>query len=425
MVPNILNIHSSLYNECNYILIKQIEVQIYKMKLLIIGTHPCHTTGYSKVMYNMINGILKHSTDISISVFGLQKYFTVTESTRSFEKDKRLNMYDVLKYDKDDYGYGTSSLPQFLEINNPDVILIYNDGFVSSQFLRIIANSTISPKVILYLDQIYMYQSPDHVAIINNHIDHLITFSETWKLNARDNFFDEPISVVKHCIDGTHLELSTNEARTNQKLPLDKFIFLNLNRNQTRKRPDLTIQGYVEFLFRHPEIEDTLLIMGNTLDNTYNLMGIYDNECRMRGIVNDHTKILINTSQLPDNSVQELYISSDVGLNTCDGEGFGLCNYEHAYYGKPQIVSNVGGLRDHFNDTNSIVLKPKLRLYGSVADKIPDMGEIVDPGDLADAMYTYYSDKELYEKHSKIKPDSGWDEECRKLVSIIEQVEAS
>jgi glycosyltransferase involved in cell wall biosynthesis len=392
------------------------------MRLLIIGTHPCHTTGYSKAMYNMITGILKHSDDINVTVFGIQKYYTVTENTRDFPEDKRLHIYDVLKYDEEDYGYGTKSLQQFLEINRPDIVFIYNDAYVSSQYIKIVNNSSISPKIILYLDQIYKYQLPENVTFINNNIDHLITFSETWKQSALDNYFDEPISVVKHCIDNTQLELSVEEARHNQKLPLDKFIFLNLNRNQTRKRPDLTIQGYVEFLYRHPEITDTLLIMGNTSDNTYNLKDIFENECRMRKMICDFEKIIVNEIRFPDNSIQELYISCDVGINTCDGEGFGLCNYEHAYYGKPQIVSNVGGLRDHFNDTNSIVLEPKLRLYGALEDKIPDMGEIIDPNDLADAMYSYYNDKDLYNKHSQRKPECGWDDECKKLVSIISDV---
>ena len=50
-----------------------------------------------------------------------------------------------------------------------------------------------------------------------------------------------------------------------------------------------------------------------------------------------------------------LYNACDVGMNTCIGEGFGLCSVEHALVGKPQIVSNVGGLRDIFKGTMSVV----------------------------------------------------------------------
>ena len=56
----------------------------------------------------------------------------------------------------------------------------------------------------------------------------------------------------------------------------------------------------------------------------------------------------VNNGLLTDVDLNALYNACDVGINTCVGEGFGLCNVEHAGLGKPQIVSNVGGLSDIF-----------------------------------------------------------------------------
>ena len=386
------------------------------MKLLIISTHPCHTTGYSRVIHGVLPRILERS-DMDVTVFGIQKYFTETEESRSIPDHTRLNLYDVIEYDKEDHGYGTKSLKQFIEINRPDVVLIYNDAYVCSQYIKIINQSKINPKIVLWLDQIYDYQHPDFVNIINHNVDHLCTFSDYWTDNARLHHYDEPITSIRHCINPPPCELTPQEAKTKLKIP-PHFTFLNLNRNQTRKRPDLTIQGYVLFLKEHHDAKTTLF-MGNTTDNTYDLKGIFTHQCMLAGIVPREDAFVINEIRLTDEQVTFLYKACEVGINTCQGEGYGLCNYEHAWYGKPQIVSNVGGLRDYFNDTNSIVLEPKITIYGPAEDKIPDMGRLIDPRDLADGMHKYYTDSVLYEEHSKKRPPSGWDDEVDKLIKVL------
>ena len=314
-------------------------------KLLIIGTHPCHTTGYSKAMWHMLSGLVKLDK-FDITVFGIQKYFDETKETRTFPPHPRLNVYDVLKYDEEDYGYGTKSLAMFVETMKPDVVLIYNELYVSSQYIRIINNTSVSPSIVVYLDQIYLPQNQNNVSFFNNNVDHVITFSEHWAQNIRSNNMHDPISVVRHAIEPPP-GISTKEARLVLSLPQDVFIFLNLNRNQIRKRLDLTIQGYVKFLKANPGA-NTLLIMGNVHDNTYDLESIYEYECRTHGVEPKEGLININQSRMTDDVVTKLYCACDVGINTAQGEGYGLCNYEHAWYGKPQIVSNIGGLKDYF-----------------------------------------------------------------------------
>lgn len=41
-----------------------------------------------------------------------------------------------------------------------------------------------------------------------------------------------------------------------------------------------------------------------------------------------------------------MYRAADVCVNTCNGEGFGLCALEGACLGTPQIATDTGGLRD-------------------------------------------------------------------------------
>ena len=391
------------------------------MKLLIVGTHPCHTTGYSKVMVHIIKGILENTNDVDVTVFGMQKYYTTTENTRTFQEHPRLNIYDVLEHDKEDYGYGTQTFHKFLDILMPDVVLIYNDIYVSTQFVRIIEQSRCNPKIVVYLDQIYKRQREDLVYYLNNHVDHVIAFSEYWKQNARENNIDEPITVVRHCIEVLK-HYDKEEAREKLNIPQNVFIFLNLNRNQVRKRPDLTIQGYVKFLKANPNA-DTLLIMGNVTDGSYDLKSIYDYECMRLGVKPKDTHFLLNQNRMTDEEVNLLYCACDVGINTAQGEGYGLCNYEHAWHGKPQIVSHVGGLRDWFTEENSIPLFPVVEVHGTWEDScIVELGEIVSTDDICDAMEKYYHDRGLYEKHASFRPPTGWTEAMKKLVSVLKNL---
>ena len=62
--------------------------------------------------------------------------------------------------------------------------------------------------------------------------------------------------------------------------------------------------------------------------------------------------LLIDTSPpnvWSDEAINQLYNAADIGINTSDGEGFGLCQLEHMYTGAPQIVTDVGAYRDFLN----------------------------------------------------------------------------
>jgi glycosyltransferase involved in cell wall biosynthesis len=392
------------------------------MRLLIIGTHPEHTTGYSRIMYGMVQALLEKVVDLHVTVFGIQRYYTTTADTRKLEHP-RLNMYDVVENSEDDFGYGTAILQNFVDINQPDAIMIYNDSYVTTQYCKIIEKCKKPPPVFAYLDQIYEYQDPQYVELINKYMKHVICFSREWELNAKKWGITAPTSVMRHPVNVPMIKPSKIEARRALHLPQDTFIFLNLNRNQERKRPDLTIIGYVWFLARNPDAK-VHLYMGNVRDETFDLAKIFDAECVNNGIQRDPEKYMtLNSKAFTDAEVHNLYAACDVGVNTCQGEGFGLCQYEHAMYGKPQIVSAVGGLKDGFDSTNSIQLHPIAHLYGKREDKIPDMPRIVDAADLADGMTTYYTDKEVYTNHANNPPvPTTWNVEVMCIVDVLKSL---
>ena len=140
----------------------------------------------------------------------------------------------------------------------------------------------------------------------------------------------------------------------------------------------------------------------------YNLLELIKIGCLKRGA--DYEKVVLNhifirnsNDYLPDEKLNVLYNASDVGLNTCLGEGFGLCNLEHAGVGKPQIVSQVGGLADIFTPAYATLIAPKIDLYlAPLTEDHQGYIQVCAAEDFAVALEKYYLDKELAKEHGTL-----------------------
>ena len=141
------------------------------------------------------------------------------------------------------------------------------------------------------------------------------------------------------------------------------------------------------------------------MDGFWDLMDVLENEIKFRDVPFEYAKntiISVNSPQnLSDRDINILYNACDVGLNTADGEGFGLCGFEGLAIGKAQITSYVGGMREFFNDNIALVIKPKLNIYLDCKNNgIGGVAELCDPHDVAEAFWKYFSNPELQNKHA-------------------------
>jgi len=106
---------------------------------------------------------------------------------------------------------------------------------------------------------------------------------------------------------------------------------------------------------------------------------------------------------MSDEMLNYLYNACDVGINTCCGEGFGLCNLEHGSLGKPQIISNLGGLSDIFSNDYSTLINPITEIYVSnLLDFHGGYLEICSTDDYTNGMIKYYDNPPLLENHGNL-----------------------
>ena len=140
------------------------------------------------------------------------------------------------------------------------------------------------------------------------------------------------------------------------------------------------------------------------VDGYWNLSNVIENEVKFRDVPLDYVLKTIITIQSPqalsDRDINILYNACDIGVNSADGEGFGLCGFEGLALGKAQVSAYVGGMREFLNDNISIIIKPKINIYlDNKSNGIGGVAELTDPHEYAEAFWKYLSNPELVEKH--------------------------
>jgi glycosyltransferase involved in cell wall biosynthesis len=255
-------------------------------------------------------------------------------------------------------------------------------------------------KTIIYLDQVYVIQKPELLARIEKDADVYFVFTEFWKGVLQQQGVRKPIHVMRHGFDPAQFKpLDKMAMRRKHKIPENAFLFLNLNRNTPRKRYDIVVQTFAELVARHPTKPLLLLAVCDAGENGgFPIYEIYARELeRLKVPIEHHAhKLMVTQTALnyTDELINELYAMSDVGITGADGEGFGLCQLEHAALGKPQIVSKVGALADIFAQGGAIFVEPKawIRASNTLDEHSGDLG-ICAAADFTAAMSRYFHDR--------------------------------
>lgn len=176
---------------------------------------------------------------------------------------------------------------------------------------------------------------------------------------------------------------------------LDAFIVLNANRNQPRKRIDLTIEGFARFARDKPPDVRLYLHMG-VEDAGWNIVSLaYRHGIQDRLILTAEERFL---PAVPDEVLNRIFNACDVGINTSIGEGWGLVSFEHAATGAPQIVPGHGACRELWEGSALLLDAPIPTVEG-----------------IAAALEALYRDSDLRHRLSSAafanatRPDLAWD----------------
>lgn len=349
------------------------------MRVLFVSTHVDQITGYSKVAFNLLRQMASLRPKIKLFHFGFQRHpgrighRKVPEGVISYDA--------AAAEDPKEEGFGFNKLQEYIETVEPNLVLIYNDPLIIARFLDSIKydKEKASFKVWAYVDQVYAGIAQPLMDLLDKQVDTIYTFTPFWKTMYESYFPEGPKSKVKvlgHAADAEVFKPVPNakSSRSSFGITEDRaVVILNCNRNSERKRLDLTIQGFVQLLARDPEKPYYLMMVTGADPQRgafYDLRRIFYSECTLAKLdlaQVGHRLVIVDTSAqtvFTDESINQIYNMADLGINTSDGEGYGLCQLEHLQTGAPQIVTNVGSYT-FLDEECAVILPTPYRRYHS------------------------------------------------------------
>ena len=345
------------------------------MRFVLVSTHVDQTTGYSKVVYNLLGQLAGLAPQVKTYHFGFQRLPART-SIRTVPKG--VVAYDAAaNEDPKEEGFGFNKIHEYLEMVNPDVVMIYNDPLIIHRFVEAMkfSKETSPYKLWVYVDQVYEGIAPPLIETITKNAHRVYCFTQYWA-DIYSKYAPFPdIRVLENAVDTTMFSKLPDSARVAVRatmgIPTEAVLFVNANRNSQRKRHDLALMGFAELIKRNPTKPYYFMIvtgMNGQQGAYYDVSRVFMTELQRQGLtVEEFSKrlLLVDTSAkpVPDSSINEIYNAADIGVNTSDGEGFGLCQIEHLYTGAPQIVTDIGTYRSFMDESVCGFVKPADRWY--------------------------------------------------------------
>ena len=404
-----------------------------KLRFLLVSTHVHQFTGYSKVSHGILEELSKLPW-VELIHYGFQKNPDSSAATRKYPAG--VEVIDAMAFEKPvQNGFGFAALPDLIRRKKPHVVMIYNDLAVVSQYIEHIRISGIprTYKLWVYCDQVYNTQGQAFLDRLNRDVDRVFAFSPYWKQCLKDQGVTRPVDVLLHGFNpNKFFSLPKELARKQVALPNDIFLFMNLNRNQPRKRYDLLIMAFVELVVKYPTKPIYLLcICDKGEKGGWPLFEIYSRELKLRGVAVDQfaNRLMVAAQNMAfrDEEINLFYNAADVGISTADGEGWGLCQFEQMGVGVPQVVPDIGGYKEFCTAENSSLVKPAHRFYQpNLYSPVGGEAEVCDPHDICLAMEEYLLNSEKRVAHGAAAKEKvlgyTWERACATLVKRLKAV---
>ena len=402
-----------------------------RIPILVVGDAAA-PTGFARVLHSILDRV-KHKYEIH--------HLGINYSGDPHDADWKIYLArlggDV---------YGINRLQQLIEVAKPMLVFMVNDIWILGRYAPILKEYGDKLKTVMYFPVDGEPIDSEYVGQLDG-VDQFVAYNQFGKRAMEQaiagvtlenpDFKASEIEVIPHGVD-TNLfhpyskTLGTDGIKRgrlkakkmllpNTKDFLDSFIVLNANRNQPRKRIELTMQGFALFAENKPDNVKLYLHMG-TEDQGWNLMSLarrYDIEGRL---------IISNTSkEIPTDSVKRLnmiYNACEVGINTSIGEGWGLVSFEHAATGAAQIVPRHTACEELWQGAAEM-LEP---VFTVTVERVLTEGKFVSPKGVAESLERLYRDPEYLREMSEAayrnatRPEYKWKNIARQWDALFQRL---
>lgn len=382
-------------------------------RLLLVGDAVA-PTGFARVMHNIIEPLKR---DYEIHHLGI-----------SYQGDPHGNDWKIYPAMTGGDLMGVRRLKPLVSTLRPKLVFLLNDIWVQGDYMEQLREFQPDVKVVMYCP---VDMGPIDAQFVErlSGVDRFVTYTRFAKAQIesavagmrrrKPDFVFPEVEVIPHGVDTQIFHpLDDKDPRGSRSRAVhtilgndprgqDAFVVLNANRNQPRKRIDVTIKGFSLFAKNKPQNVLLYLHMGIE-DAGWDVLRLSD-----RYGVGDRLVLSTPQRQLPCIPVDKLnitYNAAAVGLNTSLGEGWGLANFEHAATRAAQIVPRHSAFTELW-EGSGVLVEPVASL---TVEKILWEGHLVSPEGIAEALESLYQDPALLEDLSQAayrnatRPEYRW-----------------
>ncbi len=400
-----------------------------KIKLSAVGDAAC-PTGFATVMHNVM-GYLQDSGDYDINILG------INYDGRPNKWSKQFNIWPA-RIGGDFLGVGATS--DFIKQTQPDVTFLFQDFFnlplylgelpeglpgitcyypvdapniKGSYLLALGATVEVACYTDFAVEESVRGMKEGWTRLMHDAKNQNLDVIDTFILQARGGtdpltgvlIGDKKVEVYARRLHqllkkqnynviphGTDLsafhQLDRNECRKKYDIKENMFLVGNVNRNQPRKRLDLTIRAFAQFA---KDKSDAYLLLHSVRNDSggwdlRQLASYYGIEDR---IISSHKFFQDKTATIEE--LNEIYNTLDVQLNTGGGEGWGLPTFEGAASHIPQVVPDWSSTKEIWTG-HAELIKVAGVLHNTSSINL--MHCVIDCDDLCRILNEMYEDKE-------------------------------
>jgi glycosyltransferase involved in cell wall biosynthesis len=294
-----------------------------KRKLFLIADCAVDT-GFAQLSHNIINHLYKQ-WDIDVLAINYQG------DPHFIQQKARLwNPAGVIQGDL----YGISRIQTLISNINPEAILVINDPWIAAEYVPEL--NKVKGKKFLYTPVDAKHIKPMYVERINEGFDHLIAYTQFGLDELRASGLNIPASVIPHGVDTTvFYPMDKKEVRREAQIDENYFIVQMVDRNAPRKRLDLGMYYFSEWVKDKPE-NVMFYYHGALKDEGWDIGDL----ARYLGI---DKRLVLSHQDLnpahgfPLEAMKLVYNLADVKLS-CATEGWGFTAMESMACGVPNIA---------------------------------------------------------------------------------------
>lgn len=351
---------------------KSWNVELPKIKVLAYCDSPTCATGFGTVSRNIFEG-LTATNRYQVDVLGINYWgdphqfpYRIWPTGTNAQKDP----------------YGRKKVCGMIPQMEYDILFFLQDTFIMDFLPELIPYLQKQGKKFKSIAYFPIDGVPKEQWIKNvSAVDYPVTYSEFGKLAAKQAYADCPeLDVIPHGVNTVDYHpLNTQEVKEFRGRYFgqhaDKFIFMNLNRNQQRKDIPRTIQAFVEFRKQVPE--SLLYLHMAQKDQGWDLPEV----CKAYNL--DITSDVIFPQNFGPNQgyprqiVNMLYNCVDATISTTLGEGWGLSWSEAMATKTPIIMPRNTALTEAISEDRGYLVNSGTN--PSLLTVLPHDNEVIRP----------------------------------------------